>query len=65
MYDKAIICIDYVILHELAHTKYHDHSREFWNEVAKHMPDYKARRTLLKKYPTSVFDVRLQETFVS
>lgn len=51
-------CIDYVIWHELAHTKYHDHSDAFWQEVAKHMPNYKTIRKLLKKYPTAVFDSR-------
>ena len=33
--------ITYVVIHELAHLKYEDHSREFWALVGKHMPDYK------------------------
>ena len=40
--------IDYVVLHELAHTKYHDHSWRFWMLVGLYMPDYKRRRELLK-----------------
>lgn len=40
--------IDYVVLHELAHTKHHDHSRRFWLLVGLYMPDYKQRRALLK-----------------
>ncbi len=40
--------IDYVVLHELAHTKYHDHSWRFWMLVGLYMPDYKKRRQLLK-----------------
>ena len=39
--------IEYVIIHELAHIKQHNHSRAFWNEVEKYMPDYKQRKTLL------------------
>jgi len=51
-------CIDYVIWHELAHTKHHNHSDSFWSEVAKHVPNYKDLRKKLKTYPTSVFDGR-------
>ena len=40
--------IDYVVVHELAHIRRHDHSAAFYAEVAKVMPDYKERRKLLK-----------------
>ncbi len=40
--------VDYVVLHELAHTKHHNHSKQFWNLVKKYMPDYEVRRDLLK-----------------
>lgn len=33
--------IRYVILHELCHLKYMNHSKDFWNLVQKYMPDYK------------------------
>ena len=33
--------IRYVILHELCHLKYMNHSKDFWNLVEKYMPDYK------------------------
>ncbi len=32
--------LDYVIIHELAHLKHHNHSRAFWNLVRQAMPDY-------------------------
>lgn len=41
--------IDYVIVHELAHTLEHNHSRAFWARVAAILPDYKQRRAWLKK----------------
>ena len=45
-YDYEII--DYVILHELAHTKIKNHSKDFWLEVEKHCPNYKELRKRLK-----------------
>lgn len=40
--------IDYLIIHELAHTKEKNHSRSFWRLVAAFVPDYKARRRWLQ-----------------
>lgn len=42
--------IDYVIIHELSHTKHMNHSQEFWNTVAVCDPLYKQHRKMLKKY---------------
>ena len=35
------IAIRYVILHELCHLKYMNHSKDFWDLVQKYMPEYK------------------------
>lgn len=40
--------IDYVVVHELAHIRQKNHSPAFYREVAKILPDYKAREKLLK-----------------
>jgi predicted metal-dependent hydrolase len=39
--------IDYVIIHELVHLRYHNHSRAFWKGVADILPDYRARKAWL------------------
>ena len=45
---------DYVIIHELAHIKHKNHSKDFWNLVSKHCPNYKEARKELKKYGSFV-----------
>lgn len=40
--------IDYVIIHELVHTKIKNHSDKFWKDVEKYCPDYKVLRKNLK-----------------
>ncbi len=42
--------IDYVVVHELCHRKQMNHSKVFWNEVGKVLPDYNERRKKLKDY---------------
>ena len=42
------LAIRYVILHELCHLKYMNHSKEFWDLVQKYMPEYKKAKMELK-----------------
>ena len=46
---KDISLIDYVIIHELCHFKYMNHSIDFWKEVEKYYPYHKLARKLLKE----------------
>lgn len=46
--------IDYVVVHELCHRKEMNHSKAFWNEVAKILPDYKKHVQWLKKEGTQI-----------
>ncbi len=46
--------IDYVIIHELAHIRVKNHSKNFWNLVASLMPDYKKHLGWLKMYGRSL-----------
>lgn len=41
--------IDYVIIHELCHFKVPNHSKQFWEEVEKYLPNYKQLRKKLKQ----------------
>lgn len=40
---------DYVVIHELCHLKQMNHSKMFWAEVEKVMPDYKVYRQWLSR----------------
>ncbi len=41
--------LDYVVVHELAHRREMNHSDRFWSLVEEVLPDYKRRRSWLKK----------------
>ena len=44
--DEAI---DYVVVHELAHIRHHDHSKAFYDFIAKTLPDYREREAILQE----------------
>lgn len=41
------IIIDYVIMHELAHFKHMNHSKQFWDFLYRHCPDWRKHREWL------------------
>lgn len=40
--------IDYVVVHELCHLHFRDHTNAFWNEIDKVLPDYRERKNWLR-----------------
>jgi predicted metal-dependent hydrolase len=42
--------MEYVIVHELAHIKHKNHSRDFWSLVAIYCPNYKEVEKLFKRF---------------
>lgn len=40
--------LDYIIMHEMVHLKYPNHSADFWNELDKKMPDFREQESWLK-----------------
>lgn len=48
---KRDICyLDYVIIHEMTHLVYGDHSTRFWKVVEENMPGYKKYRDEMKEF---------------
>ena len=46
---KDSIVYDYLVVHELAHIVYFDHSKQFYELVSKYYKDYKKVRKILKE----------------
>ena len=47
---RDVSYLDYVIIHELSHLIYGDHSTKFWNLVEDNMPNYKKYRDEMKEF---------------
>lgn len=41
--------LEYVVIHELAHLQFQDHSKNFWSLVEEYSPDYKVHSDWLKE----------------
>ena len=41
--------VEYVVVHELAHIRHKHHGADFYREVERFLPDWRARNALLKK----------------
>lgn len=46
--DYPPAAIDYVVVHELAHISHKNHGPDFWALVESVLPDYRARRAMLR-----------------
>jgi len=46
---------DYVMLHELVHTRIRGHDRAFWAELERRMPDARRRQARLREYSLALF----------
>ena len=49
-----ITVINYVIVHELCHLRYLNHSTDFWRLVAKHYPDYAIAKQWIKTHQAAL-----------
>lgn len=47
--------IDYVIVHELAHTRYMAHSTVFWSDIEQNIPSYKSIKRQLSSHKPVIF----------
>ena len=50
--------VDYVVVHELVHTIFHNHAKQFWHRVGNILPNYEEHRAWLRKNGR-----QLQESF--
>lgn len=44
-----VAVLDYIIMHEMVHLKYPNHSADFWNELDKKMPNFREQENWLKR----------------
>ena len=42
--------IEYVVIHELAHIAFENHSKKFWKLIHRHLPDYKIKEEKIRVF---------------
>ncbi|GAA0128534.1 SprT family zinc-dependent metalloprotease [Methanococcus maripaludis] len=47
--EKSKDCIEYVVFHELAHLRYPNHSKDFYNYLTELMPEWKIKKLKLNE----------------
>ena len=47
--------IDYILLHELVHTRVKNHSKDFWNELETVVPNARMMDNKLREYQYCLF----------
>jgi len=55
--------VEYLMIHELCHTRHLNHSKTFWTLVQSHCPDYRAHEKLLRRSRGLVPDWFLLELY--
>ena len=58
---KPLLCLEYIILHELLHFKERQHNDRFKALLDTHMPDWQSRRDLLNQMPLDQENWKHQE----
>lgn len=56
--------IDYVLLHELTHTKVLHHGDDFWQEFERHLPGARSMRKEIRNYVPAVSNIAVNESYL-